>query len=75
LSSTSISGTNNSNEGMYSIDEGKGLNQNDREHIFEMINHYIEGAFGSKNEINTEEFLDIIIKKSSDLFFLPMVVL
>jgi hypothetical protein len=40
-----------------------------------MINHYIEGAFGSKNEINTEEFLDIIIKKSSDLYFLPMVVL
>jgi hypothetical protein len=48
LSSTSISGTNNSNEGMYSVDEGKGLNQNDREHIFEMINHYIEGAFGTK---------------------------
>ena len=40
-----------------------------------MINHYIEGAFGSKTEINTEEYLEIIIKKSSDLFFLPMVVL
>ena len=75
MSSTSISGTNNSNEGMYSVDEGKGLNQNDRMHIFEMINHYIEGAFGTKNDINYEEFLDLIIKKSSDLFFLPMVVL
>lgn len=75
MSSTSIPGTNNSNEGMYSIDEGKGLNQSDREHIFEMINHYIEGVFGSKNEINFDEYLEIVIKKSSDLFFLPMVVL
>lgn len=75
MSSTSIPGTNNSNEGMYSVDEGKGLNQNDREHIFEMINHYIEGAFGAKTEINFDEYLDIVIKKSSDLFFLPIVVL
>jgi hypothetical protein len=75
LSSLTISGTNNSTEGMYSTDEGKGSNQNDREQIFEMINLYIEEVFGTKSEINYDEYLDIIVRKSSDLFFLPMVVL
>jgi len=60
---------------MYSTDEGKGSNQNDREQIFEMINLYIEEVFGTKSEINCDEYLDIIVRKSSDLFFLPMVVL
>jgi hypothetical protein len=60
---------------MYSTDEGKGSNQNDREQIFEMINLYIEEVFGTKSEINYDEYLDIIVRKSSDLFFLPMVVL
>lgn len=40
-----------------------------------MIHHYVDSAFGSKNELNFEEFLDVITKKSSDLFFLPLVVL
>ena len=60
---------------MYTTDEGKGLTQHDREFILDMISNYVDGAFGVKTEINFEEYLDIITKKSSDLFFLPMVVL
>ena len=62
-------------EGMYTVDEGKGLIQHDREFILDMIQSYAESAFGLKTEINFEEYLDIITKKSSDLYFLPMVVL
>ena len=56
-------------EGLYSALEGKGQNLQDRLKQQEIIKDYIDTIFGTKSELNFEDFVKIIQKKSSDLFF------
>lgn len=40
-----------------------------------ILNSYLEQAFSFKSQLNFDDFIDLITRKSSDLFFLPMIIM